>query len=357
MFRRLLSVALIVAAVAGLIVQAMPTQAAPRELITTSLVAYWDMDETSGNRADSVGANTLTDNNTVGNATGKISTAANFVSANSEYLSIADNADTSIGSSFSLAGWFRVTNTTNVQFLVARDNNGATRDYTIDVENGYVRFIVFDSSNAFMCITDSPSISANTWTFLAATWDEAGDDCAISINAGTQSVNSAYSIAGNTSDKNLVTSFGRREDGSGYLNGDMDEWGLWKKTLSTTEISDLYNANAGCTYSFTTCDSSIPTATPTATNTPTTAPTATPTNTPTPTPGVVIVLTPTPVATATSTPINGDLITIPLGMGLGFGKLQMPYIITWGDFGTWLLLLALLVSQLFIAFRRGGGND
>ena len=55
------------------------------------LVAYWNLNETSGDRADATGnGHTLTDNNTVGYATGKINNAASFVAANSGYLSIAD---------------------------------------------------------------------------------------------------------------------------------------------------------------------------------------------------------------------------------------------------------------------------
>jgi hypothetical protein len=42
--------------------------------LNTSLTAYWNLDETSGNRADSKGTNTLTDVNTVTSATGKVGT-------------------------------------------------------------------------------------------------------------------------------------------------------------------------------------------------------------------------------------------------------------------------------------------
>ncbi len=39
--------------------------------LTDSLVAMWRLEESSGNRSDSQGSNTLTDTNTVGSGTGK----------------------------------------------------------------------------------------------------------------------------------------------------------------------------------------------------------------------------------------------------------------------------------------------
>ena len=65
--------------------------------LPTNLIAYWKLDEASGTRNDSKGANHLTDNNTVTQAVGKVGNAAQFTLANSEYLSIADNADLSAG--------------------------------------------------------------------------------------------------------------------------------------------------------------------------------------------------------------------------------------------------------------------
>lgn len=53
----------------------------------TGIVSYWKLDETSGTRIDSIGANNLTDNNTVLSGTGKASNGALFAAANSESLS------------------------------------------------------------------------------------------------------------------------------------------------------------------------------------------------------------------------------------------------------------------------------
>lgn len=59
---------------------------------STAVVACYDMEETAGVRYDATGnGNTLTDNNTVGYASGLVGNAASFVAANSEYLSRSGN--------------------------------------------------------------------------------------------------------------------------------------------------------------------------------------------------------------------------------------------------------------------------
>src|SRR5262245_36770956 len=72
-----------------------------------NLAAHWKLNEASGARADSVAGHTLTDNNTVGQAAGKIGNAADFIASASEYLSRANEADLDPAASgdFSLALW------------------------------------------------------------------------------------------------------------------------------------------------------------------------------------------------------------------------------------------------------------
>jgi len=74
--------------------------------LTDNLISFWGLEETSGTRVDAHGTNNLTDNNTVTSATGKVGTAGQFTNANSEYLSITDNASLSTGDiDFSAQAW------------------------------------------------------------------------------------------------------------------------------------------------------------------------------------------------------------------------------------------------------------
>ena len=71
------------------------------------LKGYWKLEEASGTRVDATGrGNDLADNNTVGQTTGKVGSAAQFVAIDYEYLSHADHSDLSSGDiDFSVVAW------------------------------------------------------------------------------------------------------------------------------------------------------------------------------------------------------------------------------------------------------------
>src|SRR3990170_7582249 len=89
--------------------------------LTTSLISYWKLEEVSGTRVDTFGANDLDDINTVEQAVGIKGDAAQFVRANSEALRHIDNADLSVGDiDFSIAFWVYLDSKTGSQALFCK---------------------------------------------------------------------------------------------------------------------------------------------------------------------------------------------------------------------------------------------
>ncbi|MDA2917638.1 hypothetical protein MYX64_12505, partial [Nitrospinae bacterium AH_259_B05_G02_I21] len=110
---------LLIALSAGVIILSAAPPA--RAGLLTDLKAHWKLNEASGTRSDSHGSNDLTDNNTVGQAAGKIGNAADFIRVNSEYLSIADNADVSAGDvDITWALWVWLDDNTNSHSLIGK---------------------------------------------------------------------------------------------------------------------------------------------------------------------------------------------------------------------------------------------
>lgn len=62
----------------------------------SGIVSYWKLNEASGTRADSIGSNTLQDNNTVLSAAAKVGDGADFEGDNDEFLSITDAAQSGL---------------------------------------------------------------------------------------------------------------------------------------------------------------------------------------------------------------------------------------------------------------------
>jgi hypothetical protein len=115
----------------------LPSGSAASPLLT-SLISYWNLNEESGTRADSVTAtaNNLTDNNTVTFvADGKQGNAANFVSANNESLSIASNSSLVCGDiDFTFGMWIRLTDKAARYFILGK--RGAAIEYELEYSQG-----------------------------------------------------------------------------------------------------------------------------------------------------------------------------------------------------------------------------
>lgn len=94
----------------------------------SGIVSYWKLDETSGTRVDSIGSNDLTDNNTVGYGTGKVSNAADFEADNSEYLSVANNASINLTRDITMMCWSKSETNKTTAFL---DKDGAGDGYSL----------------------------------------------------------------------------------------------------------------------------------------------------------------------------------------------------------------------------------
>jgi len=214
---------------------------------TTNLVAWWSMDEAGGTRYDSYSTNHLTDTKTIGSATGRQGNAANFLSANSEYLSIPDNTNLSMnGTNFTIAGWVKFASVgANYQVLVGKQGSGSLNEYQIykDTNNKLVFSVYGNTSGSIAGIITTPeSVSAGTWYFFTAEYD--GAAVKISLNAGNFN-NSSYSSGA----VDNINSFrlGANTDGA-YLNGSLDEVIIYKRSLSQSEINWLYNNGSGRSY-------------------------------------------------------------------------------------------------------------
>lgn len=228
--------------------------------LTDSLVSYWKFDESSGNAADSTAsANTLTNNNTATFNTGKINNGAYLVRASAQNFSRADNASLSITSDLSIAGWFYYTNFTtdgNGEWIVGKwADAGNQRGYLMNTLNSGDTFRLVLSTNG----SDFPlvsvaglALSTGTWYHLAFTFLASSGAVKFYKNGSqvstTQTI-SAGSIFDNTA--NFRVGWSDNGNADTYLNGRVDEVGIWSRELSSSEISQLYNGGAGLSYPFT----------------------------------------------------------------------------------------------------------
>ncbi len=212
-----------------------------------NLVSYWKLEESSATRVDSHGTNDLASTAGVSGATGKLGNAALF-DGETGYLYKADNADLSTGDiDFTLQAWFYLSATGQWHSLITKGSGGGAEYSLFVTPADKMRFEVVDGSGSATNVDDTTTLTAGTW-YLAHAWHDAANNLiGVALNAG-----SATTGSWTTGVRDGANEFrlGARSTNDLYLNGKLDAVGLWKRVLSSTERSQLYNAGAGLEYPF-----------------------------------------------------------------------------------------------------------
>lgn len=224
--------------------------------LTSGLVAYWDLDEASGNRADDGGGvYTLTDNNTVTSTAGLGDTVANFTAANGESLSTTTLTDIHGGDkNFSIVAWANLATNSSVMGVVGLTASASVLDYALLYNNGYLTgryqfYVNWGTSNYFATATTLGKPSTSTWYMLYAEYDYDNNIIRMSANAGPkddgqQPANHPLNTSG------TVFAIGQQPFSSGgrYFNGQIGRVGYWNRILTADELTSLYNGGTGLKY-------------------------------------------------------------------------------------------------------------
>jgi hypothetical protein len=199
-------------------------------------------------RADVLGVNPLTDNNTTPSITdATFGEVANFQRANSEYFDIADPF---YSASFVMCFWFRSTDLLNSYNLVGKDHSGAAgREYLIDQAStsGLLTFYVFSDNTTFRTAIIATS-AAETWYFCVAWLDDSDKKARFQLNNGTPAVSTA--LPASLQDSGTALNFGRRSypGFENYCNHRVHGLYVFSGTKDAAWRTAMYNAGAGRVY-------------------------------------------------------------------------------------------------------------
>lgn len=220
--------------------------------LTDNLVAYWRLDEASGNAIDQVGSNTLVDLNTVTSNPGKVGTARQFTRANGEALTIADNAALSAGASdISIACWIWLDSKTNLMTIISKNDGSTTAgsEYIIYYDNAADRLKFGLYGGAVLTLSGSSfgAVPTGQWIFVVGTFSFSTTNMRLYINGTLQPAGTFGSTPNNTTTQFQISG---SPAATNYFDGRVDEVGIWKRELTSLEIATLYNFGAGLTYPF-----------------------------------------------------------------------------------------------------------
>jgi hypothetical protein len=230
---------------------------APASVVPTppadGLVAFWRLDETSGQRRDSFGTSHLTSQNNVGSTSKGSpapenipSTVANSVAASNQYLSRSmptGNADSiSWGRVFSLELWLKPLTTIATQTQMIGDVNGSTMTAYISIYGTGGTLATAPYYNGGWRQTGDVSIAVGSWNHLVVTND--GSRVYLYANG----VRSTAGPVGFPSSTVASTFF----IGAGYgaaRDCHVSRVVKWNGVvLSQYQVTTLYNGGAGAVY-------------------------------------------------------------------------------------------------------------
>ena len=218
---------------------------APQDELLDGLISWWGLEAAAGTRIDSHGSNNLTDNNTVGSGAGVINQAAYFTRANSEWLSVADNASLRFPG-FTAAFWLYHASQTNSQSYISKwSGTPGQSSFLIDSTSGKVlRFGAYGDGSAATWVNSTfGELMALNWHFVCARYD--GSNLKLRVNATADDVLPyAGGIFGGTDPLEV----GARGLGTSAVDGRIDELALWNRALTDAQVARLYNGGAGMGY-------------------------------------------------------------------------------------------------------------
>jgi hypothetical protein len=223
--------------------------------LNTSIVSYWKLEETTGDRIDAVvsSGNDLTEVNTVGYAGGIIGNAASFVQANNEYLSITDGDQTGLGALtvFSVSMWVKMTSLPSYAYLFAKATPlGYTPYYLQNSEAQSKFYLGFGSQNdADYGQWYAPNLVAGdlgNWVHIVATVDATSTTGGIIYKNGVaQTMSAKLGTATSIGNSNVPFSIGSNAgEANRSMDGLADEVGFWNRILTPAEVTYLYNSGA-----------------------------------------------------------------------------------------------------------------
>lgn len=244
--------------------------------LTDNLQGYWKLDEASGNASDSSGnSNTLTNNGTVTYINpAVIGNGALFVKASSQNLSITNAAQTGLGlgsGDYSWSWWMNLTQLpstagTDMVIMAKYDIGTVPNGFDIIIEHAGAQADKMEISmigdgastdlNQFRANTALTAGDVGAWHHWVMAFTFVGSNCSCVFYKDGSSVANTRTFNQITTSINSNTNAWRMGavDNSGvagdFLDGKLDEVGVWNRALTSGEVTSLYNSGAGLQYPF-----------------------------------------------------------------------------------------------------------
>jgi len=217
-----------------------------------NLVSYYKLDEGSGDAIDSAGSNNLDLFGIVPSQDGIILNSRGVYSNTSNYLTNINVMSFDSEIAFSMSFWVyreAVVSSVNQRIIAAGDTHNGGFGISVNLDdNNVIRVDTHRTGvgNLGGLIFSTGSFSNETWTYVVVN-HFSDRSLELYIN-GVLDGSSVHSSTAVSADNDIT--IGKRiwNNGLPLEDARVDEVGIWNRTLSASEISELYNNGTGLTF-------------------------------------------------------------------------------------------------------------
>ena len=216
--------------------------------LLSGIVGYWALDETIGTAIDLVNRNNgAMVGSIVQGLTGKIDKCVGG-DGTSMYINVGDVAALNV-EQLTLSVWFDIS-VNSYDCPASKINGGLSAGWAMTTESTKLRVRVADNATHFAQLDSTTTVTTGAWFHAVMTSD--GTNLKLYINGSQEGSDTAfpYSIGYESGIYSKFQIGARGEDPTAFFKGGIDEVGVWNRALTTTEITELYNAGSGKTYPF-----------------------------------------------------------------------------------------------------------
>lgn len=232
--------------------------------LNNELVGFWNHNEGTGtNLGDSYRGlyngtlmNGLTwSDGILGNATGKYDKSGDWI--NFTDTQGLDDLDFGYLDSFTISTWINTTNIDTTEQVIVSNTLG-DMGYMLALDDYSGDKVIFEFAtdwDAGRLYTRSATVSIlNTWTHIVVVYNGTynASQVLIYVDGVSQGLTAEKDNLASSPTYTRPLKFGNRVNGGDvaqyFLDGHMDEVGIWNRSLTAIEISDLYNGGVGISY-------------------------------------------------------------------------------------------------------------
>mgnify|MGYP003639174225 CR=1 FL=1 len=171
----------------------------------------------------------------------KLGTGCYDFDGTNDYVNLGTNSGLNLLNGGTICMWINYDDMTDKRWA-GKGSNGAWEVLSEGGASlGKIKFRVNDGS--VENVISTTTLSSSTWYHVGAVYDKSAGQIKIYINGTLEATTSSI---GQIATISTATYFGRNEGGA-YVNGRIDDTGIWNVALSGDQISALYNSGTGRT--------------------------------------------------------------------------------------------------------------